>query len=355
MRTPRVEISVSKIAENAGIVARMCGKRRISVAGVTRATLGNPDVARAMLEGGVGEIADSRVANLRKLRESGLRCRTLLSRAPMLGEADEAVEVADASLISSIEAAVALGSAASLRGKTHKVILMVELGDLGEGASPETAVGLGLRIARLRGLALHGVGASLASYGGALPTLENLSLLSSIRDEIQGRLGAQVPVVSGGNSSAIPLVRSGEMLPSVNHLRVGEVMLLGRDVAHRRPIPGMHLDAFVLVGEVLEVARKPSRPWGEMLQDAPGATRAIRDRGVRARAVVALGRQDVVPEGLAPLESGIEVLGTASDHLILDVEDCDRSIKVGDEIRFTMSYACLLTAMTSPYVEKVKV
>ena len=50
---------------------------------------------------------------------------------------------------------------------------------------------------------------------------------------------------------------------------------------------------------------------------------------------------------------GIKVLGGSSDHLILDVEDAEENVKVGDELAFWPGYGALLAASTSPYVQKV--
>ncbi|MCR4403445.1 MAG: alanine/ornithine racemase family PLP-dependent enzyme [Firmicutes bacterium] len=350
---PRVEISLDKVEENARTVVEMCRRHGIEVAGVSKVTCGDPDVAKAMLRGGVRWIADSRLANLARLRDAAVGCETVLLRAPMLCEATKAVELADMSLISSIETARALGEAARARGVEHKVILMVDVGDLREGVLPDVAVDAAARVSRVEGIGLHGIGTNVACYGGVVPTRENMSVLLHLRDRIRADLGLDLEVISGGNSSVLPLVAAGQVPQGVNQLRIGESMLLGRDVTHRRPLPGMHLDAFVFVAEAIEVARKPSVPQGQVGQDAFGRVRVFRDRGIRRRAILACGRQDVDPEGLAPLEAGIEVLGASSDHLILDVEDADREIKVGDEVRFTLSYGCLLAAMTSPYVHKV--
>ncbi|HHY31675.1 MAG TPA: alanine/ornithine racemase family PLP-dependent enzyme [Firmicutes bacterium] len=352
---PRVEIDLAKVEGNARAVVEMCAKHGIRVAGVTKVTCGHPDVARAMLRGGVRWIAESRLANLERLRRAGVSCETILLRAPMLHEARDAVRFADMTLVSSVETARALGEAASARGTEHRVVLMVDVGDLREGVLPEDAMDVAARIAGLRGVRLYGLGTNVACYGGVIPTRENMGVLLTLRDRIRTDLGIDLELISGGNSSALPLVSAGEVPQGINQLRVGESMLLGRDVTHRRPLPGMHLDAFVFVAEAIEVERKPSVPRGEIGQDAFGKVRRFEDRGVRTRALLACGRQDVDPEGLRPLEHGVEVLGASSDHLILDVEEAGRRIRVGDEVRFTMSYGCLLAAMTSPYVHKVVV
>ena len=46
------------------------------------------------------------------------------------------------------------------------------------------------------------------------------------------------------------------------------------------------------------------------------------------------------------------VVGSSSGYLVLDVEDAERHIRVGDELAFTLNYAALLAAMTSEYVIK---
>jgi predicted amino acid racemase len=48
-----------------------------------------------------------------------------------------------------------------------------------------------------------------------------------------------------------------------------------------------------------------------------------------------------------------EVLGASSDHLIIDVEKIHHNLKVGDTLKFMLSYSALLAAFTSEYVEKI--
>jgi predicted amino acid racemase len=66
-----------------------------------------------------------------------------------------------------------------------------------------------------------------------------------------------------------------------------------------------------------------------------------------------MGRQDIVVDGIKPEDPGIIVLGGSSDNLVLDVEEAESEVRVGDEIRFFPSYGSLLAATTSPYMQKV--
>ncbi|MBN2405059.1 MAG: alanine racemase, partial [Coriobacteriia bacterium] len=61
-----ITIDLAKITENARRVIDALGGRE--VIGVTKVTCGSPEVARAMLLGGVSGLADSRLENLAGLR-----------------------------------------------------------------------------------------------------------------------------------------------------------------------------------------------------------------------------------------------------------------------------------------------
>ena len=54
---------------------------------VTKAVGGLPAAARAMLSAGAAGIADSRVANLERLRKSGIGAPLMLLRSPTAGKA----------------------------------------------------------------------------------------------------------------------------------------------------------------------------------------------------------------------------------------------------------------------------
>ena len=73
--------------------------------------------------------------------------------------------------------------------------------------------------------------------------------------------------------------------------------------------------------------------------------------GTVHQAILALGRQDVDPDGLQPPE-GIRILGMSSDHLVVDLGD--HTVGVGDEIDFGVGYGALVRAMTSPFVTKIE-
>ncbi len=353
--TPRVEIDLGKIEANARTIAGLCRKAGVNdVIGVTKGALAHPGVARAMLRGGVSGLAESRLENLARLREAGFHVPLTLLRLPSLSQVGEVVRLADRSLNSEPETLRALSRAAAAAGRRHGVTLMVELGDRREGMSPEEVVAAARLVAELPGLELVGVGTNLTCYGAVIPSPTNLGRLVEIAEEVGRATGRPVPVVSGGNSSSLPLAVAGRIPRGITELRVGDAILRGHESAHGELVPGAHDDTFTVVAEVIEVRQKPSLPEGELGRDAFWNVPTFVDRGVRRRAILALGRQDVAPENLAPLDRGMIVLGASSDHLLVDVDEAADPVRLGDEVRFRPNYAGILQAMTSPYVHKVE-
>lgn len=353
MRYPFMSIDVQKIMHNAATVSRLLAPSGLRFVAVNKSTCGHPEVARAMLAGNPVGVGDSRIENLRRLRESGYRGETVLLRAPSPSRCAEAVEVTDTSLISEPTIARALGDAARARGKTHNVILMVDMGDRREGVLPGDAPGVAKAISSLPGIRLIGIGTNLACYGAVIPTRDKMEALLEVKESVEKAVGFPLERVSGGNSANIPLVMRGEMPRGITELRLGESVLLGTEAAERTLIPGCHRDAFTVHAEVIELIRKPSLPSGKIGQDAFGAVPVIVDRGVRRRAILAIGRQDVDPDGITPVDEGVTVIGASSDHLICDVEDAGDRVKVGSVLSFIPNYGALLRLATSPYVEKV--
>ena len=242
----------------------------------------------------------------------------------------------------------------------HRVILMADLGDLREGFWNkddliETAAAVEFE---MPGLYLAGIGTNLGCYGALVPTAEKIAELLPIADAVEARIGRKLDIISGGASTSYPRITDADMPKGINHLRLGENILLARDneLFHGHSTAPMHQDVFTLQAEVIEVKTKPSYPQGVINVDAFGRKPHYEDRGIRTRALVAVGRVDVGSfDDLRPRMSGVEILGGSSDHMILDVEEVMAAafdeqgdvpspvpIKPGDILEFDVSYGSLV-------------
>lgn len=348
---PRLEISLDKIKHNTETLVRMCRRSGIRVTGVTKVFCGHEVIARAVVAGGIDAIADSRIENLKRLRD--IKLPKLFLRLPMISQASEVVEYADISLNSEIETIRALSAEASLKDRTHKVILMIDLGDLREGIIDQTEM---LRTVeetlKLERIIVAGIGTNLTCYGGVIPTKDNLARLVELKRMIERNFDIVLDIVSGGNSSSLHLVEEEAMPDGINQLRLGESIVLGRETAYGHQIIGTYDDCFKLIAEIIEIKDKPSIPAGELGLDSFGNKPSFVDKGIRKRAICAIGKQDVVPESIVPDDGDIVILGASSDHLILDVTECHRTYKVGGLVSFKLTYGGILSSMTSEYVSK---
>jgi predicted amino acid racemase len=350
--TPYLSIDLAKVEHNARAITSLCGAKGIRVTGVTKCTCGNPEIAKAMLRGGVADIADSRLENIHRMQAAGVESSFMLLRLPPLSGVDQVIKSAAISLNSELRVLRGLSSAARGRHQVHNVIMMVDLGDLREGMWPTELIPAVREALRLPGIRIRGLGTNLSCFGGVVPAEDNMKQLVCLVEEVEQTFGITLDVISGINSSGLELVAAGAMPARVNHARIGEAILLGRETIHRMPWPDTHQDAFLLHAEVLELKNKPSLPVGIRNQDAFGALPAFEDRGNVLRALLNLGREDVDVAGIAPLDPRLRILGASSGYLILDVSAIQGSIRTGDELAFSMNYSALLAAMTSEYVKK---
>ncbi|NLW22074.1 MAG: alanine/ornithine racemase family PLP-dependent enzyme [Tissierellia bacterium] len=351
MGYPKVEVDLNKIRHNVKSMVELGKKYGIKIAGVTKVFCGHPEIAKAFVDGGVSYLADSRIENLIKLKDFDIP--KILLRLPMISEADKVVEYADISLNSELETIKALSEKAVEKNKVHKIILMFDLGDLREGYyDEEEFYEVAGEVLKLEGIQLIGIGTNLTCYGGVIPNEENLGRLVNIARNIEEKYNIKLEIISGGNSSSLHLLLKGKTIEGINMLRLGESLVLGLETAYGNRIENTYNDAFQVVAEIIEVKEKPSVPTGEIGRDAFGKVPTFVDKGIRKRMLAAIGKQDLQLDTLIPVDEGVSILGGSSDHLILDGTDSSINYKVGDKIRFNLSYGGVLGAMTSEYVKK---
>ena len=351
MNAPRLVIDLDKIYHNARALVECLAERDILATGVTKATLGSPEIAATMLRAGVNGLGDSRIENIEAMRLANITATMMLIRSPMLSQVAQVVAHADVSFNTEIAVIRQLSLAAQMVGKEHGVVLMVELGDLREGIMPDDLVSIVRETLSCPNIVLKGIGTNLACLSGVSPNAANMMALSALAESIEEDFDITLEIVSGGNSANLQWALSGVDIGRINNLRLGEAILLGREPLHRQALDGLYTDAFTLTAEVIESKRKPSQPSGVVGQTAFGNQPSpVIDRGTIAQEILAIGQQDIDPDGLKP-PCGIKIQGASSDHLILDSSDHAHS--VGSELDFQLNYSSLVRAMTSPFVTKV--
>ncbi len=359
---PKLIIDLKKLAANLDAVADITkNKGGCSLMIVTKGLCADKEMSRLVAEHpAVDFLADSRIKNITSYAETARACgkETVLLRLPMHCEVEEVVKYADMSFNSELSTIRLLNDEAKKLGKIHKVLLMIDLGDLREGIffKDDDLIDLAVEeILDMDNIELYGIGVNLTCYGAIIPKYDNLSELVRIGKRIEKKFGIELKMISGGNSSSIYLIGKGELPSGINNLRLGESFLLGNDTAYGEKLPGTTGDALTLEAQIIELKEKPSLPIGEVGVDAFGEKPYYEDRGIIKRAILGIGKQDTDLGSMTPCDERIDILGGSSDHTILDVTKSENDYRIGDIVRFTVGYGAMLKLATSPYVEKVYV
>jgi len=350
LSTPRLEIHLDRLHHNALTLVTRLARRGIAITAVSKAILGLPEIVHTWAAAGVSSIGDARVETLEALARQGITLPMVLIRAPLLSQVDRVVAVAGISLNSEPETIRRLAAAAQRQGRRHGVVLMVELGDRREGLLPRDLDAAAALTLQCPALELVGLGTNLGCQHGVVPDGINMAALSALAVGLEARFRIHLGLVSGGNSANLSWLEHAQTTGRINHLRLGEALLLGREPLARRPIASLHTNAFQLVAEVIEARVKPSRPLGERGRTSFDQIPLLEaDAGEHQRALLAIGIQDVDPAGLRP-PAGLRILGASSDHLV--VERPAKPLELGEEVTFGLDYSALLRAMTSPFVQR---
>ena len=348
---PKLIIRKQKLLHNMQTLVKAAHAQGVQIALVSKVVCAHPAVIDCINQSGCDMLADSRAQNLMKA-ESHLP--KLMLRIGMPEAAEEIVQESDISLESEIETIYALEKAAEKLNRIHKVILMIDLGDLREGIfyrNQEQILETANAVKACPHLELYGTGTNLTCYGSVLPDQENLGTLVSVTERLRKELSLPIPVISGGNSTSLQLLLNGTLPKGINHLRLGESVMCGVIPGMYTPIPECYQDAFRLDATLVEYKVKPSYPIGTLSRNAFGETVEYIDKGDMLRGIAAIGRQDVRIDGLTPTDPDVEIIGASSDHLLLDLTKAQR-YRVGDTISFGLDYGALLSASTSAYVRK---
>ncbi|MDP8011795.1 MAG: alanine/ornithine racemase family PLP-dependent enzyme [Thermoplasmata archaeon] len=346
---PKLFIFLNKIEENARKLKHLLSKEGIDILGITKVMLGNPKYAEILIKSGITNIGDSRIQNITKMKKYGIDAKFFQIRAPQISEVEYTVKYADAAFVTEIETVKALSYYSKKLERKFGYLVMVEMGDLREGVMPEDLLQF-VNESMKYGIEFLGIGTNLGCYGGVIPTREKIDELVQLKDLLEDH-GISSKIVSGGATDTLQLFEKKE-LKGINQLRLGESIVLGRDTTGNREIEYLNRDTVILEAEIIEIKNKPSKPYGKIGHDAFGHVPEIPDIGIRRRAIIALGKQDVELESLIPLDNKIKILGGSGDHVILDITDSEENYKVGSVIKFNVLYPALLKLMTSPFVQK---
>ena len=350
-----IVLDSKKLQANFSYLDRLFLKHNIKWSVVSKMLCGNRPFIRELIRLGITQICDSRVSNLRAVKTLAPEIETIYIKPPPKTQISGVVRYADISFNTELDTIRALSQEAVRQGKTHKVIIMIELGELREGVMRDDVIGFYEKVFQLPSIEVVGIGTNLSCLYGVLPNHDKLIQLSLYKQLIEAKFNKAIPYVSGGSSVTIPLIDQKLLPKGINHFRVGETLYLGTDVYNNTTYKKMHRDVFTLYAEIIELIEKPVVPMGEMGTNVDGQSFDFPEEEIGKtsfRAIIDLGLLDVEESHIMPADPELKFVGASSDMLVVDLGQNQKKYKVGDLLEFHLDYMGTLRVINSKYIEK---
>ena len=351
-----IKLYRDKLKDNYKFLDNIFLSRNIEWGIVSKLLCGNEIYLKELIALGTTEIHDSRVSNLRKIKQLAPDIQTVYIKPPAKRSIDDIVEFADVSFNTEIYTIKLLSEAAQKQNKVHKIIIMIEMGDLREGVMGEDLITFCGEVLKLPNIEIRGIGTNLNCLNGVMPTQDKLIQLSLYKQLIEAKFGITIPWVSGGTSVAIPLILRNARPMAVNHFRGGEALFFGKDIFTGLTIEGMHDSVFKLFAEIIEITEKPDVPVGELGENVAGnvfTTDEYSDlNNSSLRAILDIGLLDMQPQYLEAVDPHITIFDASSDMLVIDITNSATKYNVGDLVTFKIKYMGALYLLNSDYIGK---
>lgn len=350
-----IELDRKKLQTNFNLLDERFKERDIDWGIVVKMLCGNKLFIQEVLNLGVREIHDSRISNLRVVKKLDPNVQTVYIKPPAKRSIKEVITYADVSFNTEYFTIKMLSDEAVRQNKTHKIIIMIELGDLREGVMGEEFVDFYREVFKLPNISVVGIGANLNCLYGVMPSEDKYIQLSLYKELIKAYFNVEIEWISGGTSVVLPMFFKNQLPPAVNHFRIGEALYFGLNIEEQTTFEGMHDDVFKLRTEIIELTEKPMLPVGTLAENPSGEMLEIDESlygKTSLRAIIDVGLLDISPDYLIPDDGDIEVVGASSDMLILNLGSSEKDYKVGDLISFKLKYMGALGIMNSNYIEK---
>lgn len=350
-----ITLSKRKLRKNHEALQTLFSKNDIAWGVVSKLLCGQEDFIRVVIELGVKQLCDSRVSNLKMIKSISEKVETIYIKPPPKRSIPSIVKYADISVNTEIDTIKLLSKEAKKQNKTHKVLIMIELGELREGVMKDDFIEFYNEVFKLPNIDVIGIGTNLTCMYGVLPSHDKLIQLCLYEQLIEAKFDKNIKYVSGGSSVTIPLMFQNLLPKGINHFRVGETFFLGTDVYNNKPFKKMESSVFQLFAEIIELSEKPKVPIGDLGQNLLGETMQFDSNDYSEtsyRAIIDLGLLDIEENHITLKDKDIDIVGASSDMIVLDLKENKKGYKVGDLLEFEMDYMGVLRIMNSRYIEK---
>ncbi len=350
-----ITISSKKLRHNFNFLKTFFEKHQIEWGIVSKLFCGNEIYLKELIDMGATELLDSRISNLRKIKKINPDVTTVYIKPPPRKSLRSVIKYADVSFNSDLETLRLISKEAGRQEKVHRVIIMIEMGDLREGVLGENLVSFYESIFELPNIDVIGFGTNFNCLYGVMPSNDKMVQLSLYKQIIELKFNRHIRWITGGSSVVIPMIQKKQLPKGINHFRVGETLFFGNNLVTGKTIKGMKDDVITFYAEIIELLEKPVVPEGQLAENPSGEMFEVNpeDYGKTSwRALLDVGLLDISPDYLIPADKSIEIAGASSDIVVIDLGRNPRKYKVGDFVKFKLKYMGALGLFNSDYITK---
>ncbi len=354
-------IDTTRILANIGKLVDFLEPRKMETTIITKMLNGNKQVLEKILCDPiikrVHSVGDSRISNLRAIKEVKKDIVTMYIKPPAHGQTKNVIKYADISLNSSFETISELNDEAKKQNKKHRVVVMVELGELREGIMRENILKFYESVFNFSNIDIIGLGSNLGCMYGVEPSYDKLIQLNLYKLLIEEKFNKKLELISAGSSITLPLISKNRIPPGLNHFRIGETAFLGVSPWDNKRFKNLSTNAFSFSAEIIELEKKSMTPDGIIRDASIGHTANEPDAEIETlnesyRALVDFGAIDVEYNNLTPKDKAIKFFGITSDMTVYDLGPEKMKYNVGDLIHFSPNYMAVARLMNSKYISK---
>ena len=351
-----IEVHINRIIENIEKLNHILKKQDKHWTLVQKVLGSNYNVIKELLKAdaisSLHSIGDSHLSGLKAVKEINSKIQTLYIKPPALAYIKDVVKYADISLNTAINTIKALNSEAKKLGKIHKVIIMIEMGELREGVLRDNILSFYESVFNMPNIQVIGLGTNLGCMFGVQPSYDKLLQLCLYKQLIEAKFDQKLELVSGGTSITLPLINDNKIPKEVNHFRLGEASFLGISPLYNEAFQNLNIDTFEFKSYIVELRKKDAEPDGIISDANVGSTSDLHSNKSSYRAILDFGSLDVNPDYLKPKDKDVQFFGNSSDMTVYDLKDNKFNLKEGDTITFNVNYMGVANIMNSRFVDK---
>lgn len=359
-----LQINITEIRNNIKKISAYMKKHNKSWSLITKVFSGDKEFMKEILTEDIlkdiQSVGDSRLSSLKRLKDLNENLVTIYIKPPPQAYVDDVVRYADISLNSSYKTICALNEAAQKQNKIHKVIIMLELGELREGVNREDLFEFYGKVHELKNIKVEGLGSNLGCMFGVEPTYDKLLQLHLYKELIESKYDTKLELTSGGSSISLPLIESKVVPEEINHFRIGETAFFGVSPFDNEQFLDLNIDTFNFYAEIIELEEKYIVPDGNIGDASVGHSTDFDEEDIGKttyKAILDFGLLDVDQEGLTSDDKNISFVGITSDMTVVDLgdnkdENGKKLYHIGDRICLDPNYIAVARLLNSKFIEK---